>query len=148
MTDSPHRIVNPEELPAPIGYAHAVVAAPGRLVFVGGQVGEGPEGIPDGLPEQMDLACASVVTALRAAGAEPRHLVALQIFTTDVGGYEAASKEIGRAYRRHFGTHYPAMALLGVTRLFEPTAKIELVATAVVPAEADPPPSTDDVQMR
>jgi enamine deaminase RidA (YjgF/YER057c/UK114 family) len=136
MTETPHRIVNPEGLPAPVGYAHAVVAAPGRLIFVGGQVGERPEGVPDGLPDQMDLACASVVTALHAAGAAPEHLVSLQIFTTDVEGYKRASKEIGRAYRRHFGKHYPAMALLGVTRLFEPAAKIELVATAVVPANA------------
>lgn len=133
MTETPHRIVNPEELPAPVGYAHAVVAAPGRLVFVGGQVGEGPDGVPEGFAEQMDLACGAVVTALRAAGAEPQHLVSLQIFTTDVEGYDRDSKEIGRAYRRHFGRHYPAMALLGVTRLFEPAAKIELAATAVIP---------------
>jgi enamine deaminase RidA (YjgF/YER057c/UK114 family) len=133
MTDTPHRIVNPDDLPEPIGYAHAVVAAPGRLVFVGGQVGEGPDGIPDGLPEQMDLACANVVTALRAAGGEPEHVVSLQIFTSDMAGYRAAVREIGQAYRRHFGKHYPAMALLEISGLFETTVKIELVATAVIP---------------
>jgi len=40
-------------------------------------------------------------------------------------------KTVGEAYRRHFGRHYPAMALLEVSRLFDPEAKVELMAIAV-----------------
>lgn len=138
MTDArggPHRIANPASLPRPVGYAHAVVAAPGRTVYLGGQTGAGPDGalVGEGLVEQFDRACANVVAALEAAGARPEHLVSLEIFVTDVDAYTAASREIGEAYRRHFGRHYPAMALLGATRLFDPGAKVELVAIAVVP---------------
>ena len=132
---TPHRLINPPELAAPAGFSQAVAAAPGRLVFVAGQVANDAGGrvVGKALEEQFDLAARNVVLALEAAGARPEHVVSLQIFTTDVEGYRERSREIGAAYRRHFGRHYPAMALLGVTRLFDPEARVELVATAVVP---------------
>jgi enamine deaminase RidA (YjgF/YER057c/UK114 family) len=132
---TPHRLINPPELAAPAGFSQAVAAAPGRLVFVAGQVANDAGGrvVGEALEEQFDLAARNVVLALEAAGAQPEHVVSLQIFTTDVEGYRERSREIGAAYRRHFGRHYPAMALLGVTRLFDPEARVELVATAVVP---------------
>src|SRR3712207_2801791 len=125
---TPHRIVNPDALPPPAGFAHAVVAAPGRTVYLGGQIGAGAT-----VAEQFSNAAGAVVTALRAAGGEPEQLVSLTIFVTDVDAYRAALGPIGEAYREHFGKHYPAMALLGVSRLFEPDALVELVGIAVVP---------------
>jgi enamine deaminase RidA (YjgF/YER057c/UK114 family) len=122
-----HRIVNPPALPEPIGYAHAVVAAPGSTVHVGGQVGEGAT-----LAEQYDAAAERVVEVLRACGAAPEDVVSLLIFTVDVPGYRASLRELGAAHRRHFGRHYPATSLVGVTSLFEESALVELVATAVV----------------
>jgi enamine deaminase RidA (YjgF/YER057c/UK114 family) len=74
-----------------------------------------------------------VVAALAAAGATPDHLVSLVIYTTAVAEYRAALKELGPLWRKHFGRHYPAVALLGVAELFDEAAKIELVGTAVVP---------------
>lgn len=133
MTDSPHRIVNPDSLYSPRGFAHAVVPAPGRTVFLGGQIGSKGDGsIPDDLVEQFDQACANMIEALRAAGGEPEHMVSLQIFATDVGEYAARTEEIGEAYRKHFGKHYPAMALLATFELFEPGAQVELMGIAVV----------------
>ncbi len=133
MTDSPHEIVNPDSLPSPRGFAHAVVAAPGRGIYLGGQVGMRADGsIPEDLVEQFDQACANLVEALRAAGAEPGHVVSLQIFATDVGEYAARTEEIGEVYRRHFGRHYPALALLATMELFEPEARVELMGVAVV----------------
>jgi enamine deaminase RidA (YjgF/YER057c/UK114 family) len=125
---TPHRVVNPETLAPPKGFAHAVVAAPGRTVYLGGQIGAGVT-----IAEQFSAAAANVVTALRAAGADPGHLVSLTIFVTDVEAYRAALGPIGDAYRARFGSHYPAMALFEVARLFEPDALVELVAVAVVP---------------
>lgn len=131
---TPHRLVNPEGWPRPSGYSEVVSAAPGRLVTVAGQTGRRPDGsIAEDLVMQFDEACANVVEALHAAGAEPRHVVSLLIFATDVGEYRRRGKDIGEAYRRHFGTHYPAMALFGVAELFDRRAKVELVGTAVVP---------------
>jgi enamine deaminase RidA (YjgF/YER057c/UK114 family) len=81
--------------------------------------------------EQFDIAAANVVLALEAAGAHAHDLVSMQIFVTDIAEYQRLSKEIGAAYRRHFGRHYPAMALLQVSRLFDPGAKVELMCIAV-----------------
>ncbi|MDQ3953756.1 MAG: RidA family protein [Actinomycetota bacterium] len=125
---TPHRIVNPESLPPPAGFSHAVVAVPGRTVYLGGQIGDGAT-----IAEQFAAAAGNVVTALRAAGAGPEHLVSLTIFVTDAGSYRSSLGPIGDAYRSHFGKHYPAVALFEVSGLFEPDALVELVGVAVVP---------------
>jgi enamine deaminase RidA (YjgF/YER057c/UK114 family) len=130
-----HEIVNPAALAPATGFAHAVIAAPGRTVYLGGQAAQRPDGTIAGttLTEQFDLALANVVTALRAAGGEPAHLVSMVIYTTDAAGYRARLRELGASYRRHLGKHYPAMAFFEVKGLFDPAALVELVATAVIP---------------
>lgn len=125
---SPHRIVNAPELGEPSGFSHAVVAT-GRTVHLAGQIGTGAT-----IADQFDSAAANMLAALRAAGGEPETLVSLQIFVTDVPGYKASMREIGRAWRKHFGRHYPAMGLFGITELFEPDALVELMGVAVLPA--------------
>ncbi len=133
---TPHRVVNPATLAPATGFAHAVVAASGQTVYLGGQVASRPDGViaAGTLVEQLDVAAGNVVGALEAAGARPGDVVSLHIYTTDVAGYRASLRDLGAAYRRHFGHHYPAMALFGVTALFDPAALIELVAVAVIPA--------------
>lgn len=137
-----HEIVNPPGLAPPSGFAHAVRAAPGRPVYLGGQIAIDEHGAvaPGGLVEQFDLAAANVVRALEAAGGRPTDLVSLQIFTTDMNAYRAHLRELGHAWRRRFGRHYPAMALLEVSRLFDAEALVELVGIAVVPDERAGPP--------
>ncbi|MGH2662551.1 MAG: RidA family protein [Actinomycetota bacterium] len=131
----PHEVVNPESLPPPKGFTHAVVAKGGRTVYLGGQAGHRADGTlaGDDLVGQFDQACANVVTALKSAGAGPDHLVQLLIFVTDVDAYREGLGPIGEAYRKHFGKHYPAMALLGTTELLDPGAKVELVGVAIIP---------------
>ena len=131
----PHRIVNPPELGPAVGFSHAVVAGPGRHVFLGGQVAQGPDGavVPGTVVEQFDIALGNVVTALRTAGAEADHLVSLVVYTTVPDDYRAALKDLGAAHRKHLGRHYPAMAFFAVSGLFDPAAVIELVGVAVIP---------------
>ena len=119
-------IVNPPDLPEPVGFAHAVVA--GRTIHLGGQIGEG-----ETLVEQFDSAAGRIVSAMRAAGAEPDQLVSLVVYTTAVDEYRAATRELGEVWRRHFGRRYPAMALIGVSALMEPDAKVELMGVAALP---------------
>jgi enamine deaminase RidA (YjgF/YER057c/UK114 family) len=130
---SPHEIRNPETLPRPSGFSHAVIAQTGRTVYLAGQTAQRPDGaiVAGTVAEQFDVAAGNVVLALEAAGAHPQDLVSMQIFVTDLAEYQRVSKQIGEAYRRHFGRHYPAMALLEVSRLFDPKAKVELMAIAV-----------------
>ena len=119
-------IVNPPELPEPVGFSHAVVA--GGAVYLAGQIGEG-----DSLVEQFDSAAGRLLTALRAAGGEPDNLASLTVYVTDMDDYRASLSELGAVWRRHFGRRYPAMALVGVAELVEPAAKVELMGVAVLP---------------
>ena len=132
---SPHEILNPDTLPKRVGFAHAVVAAEGRTVYLGGQAALDVDGniVGTSVAEQFAQAARNVVAALEAAGGSPEHLVSMQIFVTDVAEYKASLSELATAYRESFGRHYPAVALLGVNELFDPAAKVELVCIAVIP---------------
>jgi enamine deaminase RidA (YjgF/YER057c/UK114 family) len=135
MSGGGHRLVNPPGLAPAVGFSHAVVAAPGRTVYLGGQTAQRPDGTIAGrtLAEQFDRALANLVTALGAVGGEPAHLVSVIVYTTDAAGYRAGLRELGQIYRRHLGKHYPAMAFFEVQGLLDPAALIELVCTAVIP---------------
>jgi enamine deaminase RidA (YjgF/YER057c/UK114 family) len=122
-----NRIVNPPELPKPSGFSHAVVT--GNTVYLAGQVGSG-----ETLVEQFDGAAGNLVTALVASGGVSSDLVSLQVFVTDVPAYRAALSDLAAVWRRHFGTHYPAMGLFGVAELFSPELKVELMGVAVIQA--------------
>ena len=123
---SPHQVLNPKDLAAPRGFSHVVVAHGGRTIYLAGQTAQAPDGqlVAGSIAEQFDVAAGNVVKALAAAGARPEHLVSLQIFVTDIAEYRSASQAIGELYRRHFESHYPAMALLEVTRLFDEQADL------------------------
>jgi enamine deaminase RidA (YjgF/YER057c/UK114 family) len=130
-----NEIVTAPELAPPVGYAHAVVGTPGgRTVHLGGQTALGPDGEIHGetLVEQFDVAAGNVLAALRAAGATPDDIVQMLVFVTDVAEYKASLRELGAVWRARFGRRYPALALLGVTELFDESARVELVATAVI----------------
>jgi enamine deaminase RidA (YjgF/YER057c/UK114 family) len=118
-------IVNPPELPEPVGFSHAVVAR--GAVYLAGQIGDG-----DTVVEQFDSAAGRLVTALRAAGGEPDRLVWLVVYVTEIDEYRASLSELGAVWRRHFGRRYPAMTLVGVSELIEPAAKVELTGIAVL----------------
>ena len=126
--------INAPELPPPVGFSHAVKA--GDTVYLAGQVAQAADGTVTGetIAEQFDVAAGNLMTALRAAGGGPEHLVSLQVFVTAVGEYKASLRELGDVWRKHFGRRYPAMGLFGVTELFDPAAKVELMGVAVVPA--------------
>jgi enamine deaminase RidA (YjgF/YER057c/UK114 family) len=135
MSGSEHEIMTAPDLPAPVGFAHAVIAAPGRTVYLGGQTAQAADGAIFGttIVEQFDLAARNVIAALHAAGGEAGHLVSVQIFVTDLAAYRASMTELGAVWRTHFGRRYPAMAVLGVTQLFDPSALVELVGVAIIP---------------
>jgi enamine deaminase RidA (YjgF/YER057c/UK114 family) len=126
--------INPAELVRPSGFSHAVLAPAGRLVFLAGQTGNGPDGriAAGGIVPQFEQALANLLTALRAAGGEPADLASLTIYITDVEDYQAHGKEIGAVWRRLAGTEYPAMAGVGVTKLWFPEALVEIQGLAVL----------------
>ena len=125
--------INPAELARPSGFSHAV-AATGRLVFLAGQTGVDRDGnvAHGGVVPQFERALTSLLTALGAAGGLPSDLVSLTIYLTDMADYQAHAREIGAVWRRLAGTEYPAMAAVGVTRLWLPELQVEIQGIAVV----------------
>jgi enamine deaminase RidA (YjgF/YER057c/UK114 family) len=130
------RIVQPDGWRRPRGYSNGIAAA-GEHLFIAGQIGwtENEEFVSDDFAEQAAQALRNVVAVLRAAGAGPEHLVRLTWYVTDKHEYLAASARIGDAYRDIIGKQYPAMSLVQVAALLEDRAKVEIEATAVVPAQ-------------
>lgn len=139
--------VNPPELARPSGFAHAIVAPAGaRLVFLAGQTAQNASGSivgPGDITAQFEQALANLIAALRAAGGRPEDLASLTIYATDLADYRAHGREIGQVWRRLAGPRYPAMAAVGVQRLWDPAALVELQGIAALPpprpAEAPPP---------
>lgn len=125
--------LNPGELARPTGFSHAVVAE-GRTVFLAGQTALDAGGTIVGadVVEQFERALGNLLTALRAAGGRADQLVSLTVYIVDVEDYRARSKEIGRVWRRLVGTDYPAMAAVGVTRLWDIEALVEVQGFAVL----------------
>ena len=126
--------IDPPELPRPSGFAHAV-AGTGRTVFLAGQTAQDAAGriVPGNIVAQFERALANLLTALRAAGGEPGQLAALTIYLVDVDDYRAHAAQIGAVWRRLAGSQYPATAGVGVARLWDPTALVELQGIALLP---------------
>lgn len=140
MSDSPHRFLQPEGWAPALGYANGI-AARGRLVFLGGLIGwDGQQRWhADDLVGQVDQTLANIVAVLAEAGGRPEHLVRMTWYVVDKREYLDNTREIGRAYRKHLGKHFPAMALVQVVALVEDRARVEIEATAVIP-DAEPAP--------
>ena len=127
------QVLQPSGWPQPKGYANGIMAE-GRLVVTGGVVGWDVAGrFGDGFVAQVRQALENIVAILAEGGARPDHLVRLTWYVVDMDEYVTNLKPLGKAYREVLGTHYPSMALVQVVRLVEPSARVEIEATAVVP---------------
>lgn len=132
-----HHLLDPEGMTPPFGFSHGALSANGRTLHIAGQTGHHPDlSIEDGLVEQFAQACRAVATVIEEAGGEPEDLVSMTIYTTQIDSYRENLGPIGAAYREVFGRHFPPMALIGVSDLFDPRSVVELVGVAVV----DPSP--------
>lgn len=126
--------LQPEGWAKPLGYANGV-AASGRQVFVGGQIGWNGQCQfeTDDFVGQTRQTLENVVAILKEAGARPEHVTSMTWYFTDKREYLDNLKGIGQAYRETMGRHFPAMAAVQVVALIEDRAKIEIQATAVIP---------------
>jgi len=128
------RLLHPKGWASTSGFANGV-AAEGRQIFVAGQVGWNArqEIVEDDFVAQVAQALRNIVDILAEADARPEHLVRLTWYITDKREYIARSREVGEAYRRVVGRHFPAMTLVQVAALLDDRAKVEIEATAIVP---------------
>ena len=127
------RRVNPASLAKPSGFSHAVVAT-GTTVHLAGQTALDVNGevVGDGVVEQFEQALSNLLTALAAAGGEPEHLASLTVYVVDMDDYRAHAREIGQVWKRLVGSDYPAMAGIGVARLWDADALVEIQGYAVL----------------
>ncbi len=127
------RRVNPDSLARPSGFSHAVVGT-GTTVHLAGQTALDASGaiVGDGVVGQFEQALSNLLTALAEAGGEPGDLVALTVYIVDMDVYRAHAREIGAVWKRLIGSDYPAMAGIGVSRLWDAEALVEVQGTAVL----------------
>ncbi len=127
----------PEGWKAPIGYANGIAAPVGaRIVFLAGQVGWNAQQVFESteLVPQFEQALRNVLAVLAQAGGRPEHICRITAFCCDKPGYLAVRKQLGGIWRELMGTHYPAMSMIFVSDLLDHPGKIELEATAAIPA--------------
>ncbi len=128
-----HTVLLPASWPRPSGYANGIRAR-GEVVYVGGMNGWDTEGrFPDGFVAQTRRTLCNIVAVLTEGGAAPEHVVRMTWYVVDLDEYRASRRELGDVYREIMGKHYPAMALVEVKRLVQPSARLEIEATAVIP---------------
>jgi len=129
-------VLLPQGWAPPIGYANGIAVAPGRIVFIAGQVGWDAEQRfhSTKVAPQFDQALQNVLAVLAEAGGRPEHICRITAFCCDKPAYLAARPQLGRIWRELMGRHYPVMSMIFVSDLLDSPGKIELEATAVVPA--------------
>ena len=129
------RRINPQELAPPVGFSHAVVAEGSTVVLLAGQTALNSEGriVGSTIVEQFEKVLGNLLAALAAAGGTPDQLAKLTIFSVDPVDYRANAREIGLVWQRMVGRDYPAMTLVGVTRLWDDEALVEIEGTAILP---------------
>ena len=129
------QVILPPGWPRPRGYSNGV-AASGQMLFIAGMIGWDAQGVfhSDDFAAQARQALANVAEVLREAGGKPDNIVRMTWYVTDKREYLAAGKEIGRAFRDIIGSYNAAMTAVEVKALIEDRAKVEIEATAVIPA--------------
>ncbi len=134
-------LINPQTLPQPRGYNHAVRAWPcGRMLFLSGQIGwtANEVFVSKEILGQFSQALANLQIAVKAGGGRMDDIVQMRIYVTDMAAYRRQLKEMGSVWREFFGGYYPAITLVEVKGLFDEKAKVEIEAMAVLPLPHDP----------
>jgi enamine deaminase RidA (YjgF/YER057c/UK114 family) len=125
--------INPASLAQPSGFSHAVVGS-GKMIFLAGQTALDSSGriVGGDLVGQFEQALSNLLEALRAAGGRPEQLASLTVYIVDMPDYRSRAREIGAVWRRLVGGEYPAMAGIGISRLWDDEALVEIQGFAVI----------------
>lgn len=128
------KTIHPEGWAPALGYANGMLMADGTL-HIGGQIGwdKDKQFVEGGFIPQMEQALSNIAVIVRAAGGEVTDIGRLTWFVKDKAEYLAKQREVGKAYQRVFGKHFPAMSMLIIQELVEDDALVEIEATAFIP---------------
>ena len=123
---------NPEGMTQPTGYHHLVKA--GNLMFIAGQVALDGDGnvVGEGdMVAQVRQVLENMKTVLASEGADFSNVVKINIFTTDIDRFRAASD----VRREYFRENPPASTLVQIERLARPVFLVEIEAIAIAPEQ-------------
>ena len=114
-----------------IGFSRAV--RDGRHVFVAGTCAVMPDGAdpPPNAYGQARRCLDIILTALRAAGAGPEHVVRTRSFLLSAEDWE----DVGRAHGEVFADIRPASTMIVVSALLDPRWLVEIEADALLPED-------------
>ena len=131
-----HQLLQPPDWAPAKGYANGIavsLTAGSQLIFTGGQIGWNAQQQfkSDDFIAQTAQALRNVLAILKEAGAGPEHMTRMTWYITDCDEYNARLRELGAAYRDVMGKNFPTMSCVGVARLVEKRAKVEIEVTAV-----------------
>ncbi len=136
MSDINYTVIKPETWARPRGYSYAIVAEGTKRIQVAGQLGVENGRLPvatyHDFGQQWDLALGNVVELVRSAGGVPQNVTAFRIYVTSIEEFNQSAAAVGAAWARHFGSHFPALTLVEISRLVDPRAKVEIEAEAVL----------------
>ena len=136
MSDIKYTVIKPDSWVRPRGYSYAVSAEGMKRIYVAGQLGVENGKLPvatyHDFGQQWDLALGNVVQLVNAAGGTAQNVTVLRIYVTSIEEFNQSSAAVGTAWAQHFGSHFPALTLVEVSRLVDPRAKVEIEAEAVL----------------
>lgn len=130
-----HETILPEGWPSPKGYSNGMLAAEGRTLFLGGQVGWTTEEkfVSEKLVPQFEQALKNIVAIVEKAGGKPKDICRMTCYCKDREQYLTSRKELGTIWKEIIGKHYPCMSMIFVVDLLDHPAVIEIEATAIIP---------------
>ena len=127
-------VLHPPEWAPPIGYSNGIMVSGGQIVFIAGQVGWNEQQVfeSEDLVPQFEQALKNILAVLSQGGGRPEHICRMTAYCCDKPSYLEARPRLGKIWRQHMATHFPAMSMVFVSDLLDHPAKIELEATAVI----------------
>jgi len=130
-------IIQPDGWAPARGYVNGILARPGNVLFIAGQVGwdEGHIFRSERLVPQFEQALKNTLAILAKAGGRPEDICRMTCFCTDKKQYIEGRKELGTIWKRLLGKHFPAMSMIFVADLLASQSVIEIETTAVIAEE-------------
>jgi 2-iminobutanoate/2-iminopropanoate deaminase len=113
------------------GYSPAVITEGGRIVWLAGQTGtvdESGKSLAGDFEGQARQIFKALDATLRKAGGTIADLVQMTVFVTDV----RYGERLWQVRREIFGDNLPGSAMVTITALANPDAKIEIRGYAVI----------------
>ena len=119
------------ERPQQRGYSEAVITEGGRTVWLAGQtatIDDAGKSLAGDFEAQARQVFKNLDRTLQKAGGKLSDLVQMTVFITDVRNGD----RLTQIRREVFGDNFPGSALITITALAQPEAKIEIQGYAVI----------------